>query len=98
MGKLTGLDKWYNDYLRSDRWKCSESPTGAHHWVEHHSDGIFICKWCFDVKRFPRTFQGALEQTYGHGKFPMSIEKVTTGFARYAQQVPLRRHRRGKDD
>ena len=50
----------HEEYLASDVWKCTDSPTGAHHWIEiqHTADGqfhtgLFYCKWCHDSKRFP---------------------------------------------
>jgi len=31
-------------YLKGDGWKCSSSPTGAHHWrVGRHES---VCKYC----------------------------------------------------
>lgn len=60
------MTKWYmnhREYLESGVWKCKESPSGAHHWIEHLIDGrslgIFYCKWCGDVKEFPVTFASA---------------------------------------
>jgi len=49
----------HNEYLASDVWKCTDSPTGAHHWIEiqytdgHLHTGLFYCKWCQDAKNFP---------------------------------------------
>lgn len=37
-----GLD--YAAYLRGDAWKCTLSPTGAHHWLVSRSDTT--CKYC----------------------------------------------------
>jgi len=36
-------------YVESGRWKCKESPTGAHHWVELES-GKFTCKYCLESR------------------------------------------------
>ena len=56
-----GRKDWMNweEYSASDVWKCSPSPTGAHHWVqiqeseELRKGGYFQCKWCGDVRKFP---------------------------------------------
>jgi hypothetical protein len=32
------------EYFTSDRWKCSKSPSGAHHWIIK-SDQM-TCKYC----------------------------------------------------
>jgi len=47
------------EYLASDVWRCAASPTGAHHWIEiqHAIDfhtGLWYCKYCRDVKEFPK--------------------------------------------
>jgi len=51
----------YEQYLTSDVWRCSNSPTGAHHWVEiQHAvgedfhTGLWYCKYCMDGKKFPK--------------------------------------------
>ena len=46
------------EYLASGRWKCADSPTGAHRWIEvsdeegHHTLE-FHCYWCHEVRKFP---------------------------------------------
>lgn len=41
--------RWFNkqahdDYVQSGRWKCEQSPTGAHYWI---GDSRMIkCKYC----------------------------------------------------
>lgn len=52
----------YKQYLESDTWKCGESPTGAHHWIARggHSEGIFVCKYCMDVRKLPTAFSQAM--------------------------------------
>ena len=37
----------YDDYLKGDSWKCSSSPTGAHHWIIGKQT---VCKYCLMVK------------------------------------------------
>lgn len=57
-------------YLKSDVWKCEDSPTGAHHWIEikgPKTSGIFYCKWCGDAKKFPLTFSDAMGKKYSIG-------------------------------
>lgn len=50
----------YEHYLKSDCWRCSESPTGAHHWIRIEYDygytAIFLCKWCLEPREFPVIF------------------------------------------
>lgn len=49
------VDKQYVD---SEVWKCGDSPTGAHHWVQDldEESGLtldempFVCKYCRGVK------------------------------------------------
>lgn len=54
--KIELIDK---EYIKSGVWKCNESPTGAHHWVELAktqklaSQGYFVCIHCNDVSKFP---------------------------------------------
>ena len=53
----TTISPEYARYLRSGVWKCDKSPTGAHHWIEVKADGVaagtFVCKHCWDNRRFP---------------------------------------------
>lgn len=49
----------YRAYLNSDVWKCAESPTGAHHWVEirkYMVKSLFLCIHCKDAKEFPTVY------------------------------------------
>ncbi len=58
-----GLDK---KYLKDGKWKCSNSPTGAHHSHEVKKDGqfsYFVCKYCLNVQRLPITFAAALKMS-----------------------------------
>ena len=32
------------EYIRSDKWRCPNPETGAHHFIER--DGILYCKYC----------------------------------------------------
>ena len=91
---MADLDRQHKRYIESGRWKCSSSPTNAHHWIDHHSDGIFICKWCFDVRKFPRTFDGILKVTYGK-KVPFTSLRGLDPLDKFQQPVPLKK-RRGK--
>ena len=56
----------YNEYIASDIWKCLDSPTGAHHWIEiqytkdeEFHTGQWYCKWCFDSGKFPKDWSSA---------------------------------------
>jgi len=46
----------YQEYLRSDAWKCKESPSGAHHWIESRipseERNAFQCIYCGQEKQF----------------------------------------------
>ena len=48
----------YDEYVVSGIWRCSSSPTGAHHWVEMAEAqklkraGVFRCVHCNDVRKF----------------------------------------------
>ena len=57
------VEKKYAKYLRSGCWICTDSPTGAHHWIEDHEEkqGTFVCIHCREVKEFPYTFIQATE-------------------------------------
>lgn len=57
---MGGKTLTHKEYLASDVWKCTASPTGAHHWIEiQHAigkdfhTGLFYCKWCRDSREFP---------------------------------------------
>ena len=45
----------HREYIKSRCWACDKSPTGAHHWVERC--GLWICKWCLDVRKFTMIYQ-----------------------------------------
>ncbi len=36
------------EYLKGDSWRCSSSPTGAHHWIIRRQT---ICKYCLKTKQ-----------------------------------------------
>ena len=51
------LRKENEEYLKSDRWKCQKSKTGAHHWIILNRTGQ--CKHCnlnkdYDTLRYWR--------------------------------------------
>jgi len=50
-------DVEYLQYVDSGCWRCDNSPTGAHHWVEHL--GLWFCIYCSEARRFPMTFTDA---------------------------------------
>ena len=58
-------------YLKSESWKCTASPSGAHYWIEI-LDGKtrtlpeFRCHWCRATRQFPpvdgrRVYQDKVE-------------------------------------
>ena len=56
----------YQEYIKSGRWKCPDSPTGAHHSQEIKREGqygYFLCKYCLGVKRLPITLDAALKES-----------------------------------
>ena len=58
-------------YLKSECWKCDDSPTGAHHWKEY--DGLWVCKYCGEVRKWPKTFYEAMEREGKSQKVPLSV-------------------------
>jgi len=51
------MNKQDKEYVKSERWKCVKSPTGAHVWVEMQDEirltPKFRCRFCHEVKSFP---------------------------------------------
>ena len=48
-------------YLTSDDWKCTDSPSGAHFWVETRKDyaqGLFECRYCAKERYFSTSSGG----------------------------------------
>jgi hypothetical protein len=39
----------YKEYILAGKWRCSHSPTGAHHWLEIATN-TWQCKYCDDMK------------------------------------------------
>ncbi len=56
----------YNDYVKAGEWRCPESPTGAHYWVELVGEiskkgiGLFMCKYCSATKEMPTSITTSL--------------------------------------
>jgi hypothetical protein len=47
--KITRLPRQaHAEYLNGDSWRCSRSPTGAHHWIIGSQT---ICKYCLTVNQ-----------------------------------------------
>jgi hypothetical protein len=44
MGQRSMIVSENQSYMASDRWKCSRSPSGAHHWIIQSSQ--MTCKYC----------------------------------------------------
>ena len=53
------MGKSYKKYLASDSWRCSESPVGAHYWVQKdlNKRGMYTCIHCDKAKRFANLFK-----------------------------------------
>ena len=49
----------YAEYLKGDSWKCSPSPTGAHHWIIGRQ---IVCKHCLVVKPSTLMLEGTTPQ------------------------------------
>jgi len=46
---LPGHKNPEHSYLKSEEWKCTKSPTGAHFWKETSKEyglGLFHCQYC----------------------------------------------------
>ncbi len=95
MVKPTGIDKLNMEYIKSERWKCVDSPTNAHHWMEVDDSGIFRCKHCGDARRYQRTFDGVLKSTYGK-KVPFTSLRGLDPLVKFQQPVPLKKNREKK--
>jgi hypothetical protein len=44
MGQRSMKESENQEFMTSDRWKCSKSPSGAHHWIIR--TGQMTCKYC----------------------------------------------------
>ncbi len=95
MVKPTNIERLDIEYVKSGRWKCVDSPTNAHHWMEVNESGIFHCKYCGDARRYPRTFDGALKATYGKD-LPYTAHAHRPNTYRFQQPVPLKSRREKK--
>lgn len=51
--RKAGSDNPYINYLAGRSWQCTDSPSGAHHWVYDEKDKKFHCKYCNQSKRLP---------------------------------------------
>ena len=74
-------------YVKTGLWKCQDSPSGAHHWVEMKSGtGRYRCKWCGATRYFPRTYSEALGLT-NPKKF---LEFIMTGEERLTKHEKVK--------
>ena len=63
MARINKLDE---EYIKSGRWKCPDSPTGAHHSHEVLREGqyaYFVCKYCLNVQKLPATLNAAMRRS-----------------------------------
>ncbi|KKN75160.1 hypothetical protein LCGC14_0383190 [marine sediment metagenome] len=66
VSRVGSIEKMDGKYIKSGRWKCSDSPTGAHHSHEvskSHGYGLFVCKYCGYVQRLPTDYGTAMRMT-----------------------------------
>jgi len=64
---IMDIRKTDDKYFKSGRWKCPDSPTGAHHSHEVTREGqygYFLCKYCLYVQKLPITFDAAMRKLY----------------------------------
>lgn len=55
----------YEEYYKSGRWKCSESPTGAHRWRPlHRGSEAWQCVYCKSYRLYPLTFADVLKHKH----------------------------------
>lgn len=55
----------YEEYYKSGRWKCSESPTKAHKWRPLSTGSeAWQCVYCESYRLYPLTFADALKRRY----------------------------------
>ena len=51
----------YQAYMRSDSWKCKESSSGAHHWIEdktlYKDHSVFKCADCGEERQLSNCYQ-----------------------------------------
>jgi len=58
----------YKKYVKGNSWRCSKSPSGAHHWVgmpslDKGGYGIYVCKYCDEARRLPIEIEAARRVT-----------------------------------
>ena len=73
---VKNLDKKYE---KSGVWKCSDSPTGAHHSKEVSREGrygLFVCKYCQHVQKLPLDYEKALGGLYMGTKNPVADTRL----------------------
>lgn len=55
----------YEEYYESGRWKCDESPTGAHRWNPlYRGAEAWQCVYCESYRLYPLTFYDALKHRH----------------------------------
>ena len=81
----------HKKYIKSGCWKCDKAPinsdiplqvkhnSGAHYWVLH--DTIWVCKYCGDARKWPMTFNQAMEEQYPGSFHPVILEPNPRGLA-----------------
>lgn len=65
MARISYIVSMDKEYVKSGRWKCPTSPTGAHHSSEvsrEHGHGLFLCKYCLRIQRLPTGYDGVMRR------------------------------------
>ena len=84
--KMSKMDKLY---IELGFWKCKDSPSGAHHWIELlENKGMFKCQWYEEHRRFiknwnelineeePRRMARLILTDVGRYKFDSKLEEA----------------------
>jgi hypothetical protein len=50
----------FSHYYQAGRWRCSLSPSGAHHWLID-GNGVGQCKYCGERREFAKSQVPAYE-------------------------------------
>ncbi len=64
MAGVSNIKHMENKYLSLGKWKCPNSPSGAHHSHEVSREGgygLFVCKYCGNVQKLPTDFPTAMK-------------------------------------
>ena len=66
--------KGHREYIESGIWKCSQSPTGAHHWTG--DEQTLTCKHCLKTQEAPQTLPEWAMQIIHHRKHDAKMARA----------------------